>query len=111
MTRLICLIPLHQIHLDFHPYESTEGIGENFYPAEDLLGGLERDVTQLTGCLSHPLFSFHGLTALQWVRQMVKGVVERLLPPPCGPTRNAPKVRVPFTLPVLPGYQILEVPE
>jgi hypothetical protein len=48
-------------------------------------------MTESTGYISHPLFSLYGFNAPQWARQVVKGVVERLLPRPFVTVANAPK--------------------
>ena len=48
-------------------------------------------MTEATGYISHPLFSLYGFNAPQWVRQVVKGVVDRLLPQPLLFVANAPK--------------------
>lgn len=48
-------------------------------------------MTDSTGYISHPLFSLYAFNAPQWVRQVVKGVVDRLLPKPLLTVANAPK--------------------
>jgi hypothetical protein len=48
-------------------------------------------MTASTGYISHPLFSLYGFNAPQWARQVVKGVVDRLLPTPLLQVANAPR--------------------
>jgi len=48
-------------------------------------------MTASSGYISHPLFSLYGFNAPQWVRQLVKGVVDRLLPTPLVQVENAPR--------------------
>jgi hypothetical protein len=48
-------------------------------------------MTGSTGYISHPLFSLYAFNAPQWARQIVKGVVDWLLPEPWLKVANAPK--------------------
>lgn len=64
-------------------HQHAPSTGKVYAPAVVLTGS--------TGYISHPLFSLYAFNAPQWVRQVVKGVVDRLLPQPLLAVANAPK--------------------
>ena len=64
-------------------HQHAPSTGKAYAPAVVMTGS--------TGYISHPLFSLYGFNAPQWVRQIVKGVVDRLLPEPLLKVANAPK--------------------
>ncbi|MHC4884640.1 MAG: beta-galactosidase trimerization domain-containing protein [Planctomycetota bacterium] len=48
-------------------------------------------MTENTGYISQPIFSLYGDCATQWARQLLKGVIDRLLPTPLLRVENAPR--------------------
>ncbi len=64
-------------------HQHAPSTGESYAPAVVM--------TASTGYISHPLFSLYGFNAPQWVRQVVEGLVDRLLPKPLVRVEGAPR--------------------
>jgi hypothetical protein len=75
--------PFNRSWQHYCSHQHAPSTGEIYAPAVVM--------TEKTGYISLPIFSLYGDCAPQWARQLVKGVIDRLLPDPLLQVEKAPR--------------------